>query len=253
MIHILIGTKAQFIKVAPVIKELDKRSIPYRLIDTCQHKDITPNLRKIFNIKDPDVSLDTGFSNINSLVRAFMWIFSIFGKIIFSRKKLLQSVFNNDKNGVCLIHGDTLSTLLGLMIAKSCGLKVGHLEAGLRSFDIFNPFPEELIRIITMYASDYLFSPSTDGEKNLINMKVKGKIFNVKANTVLDSIDYILNKKQGLETSYLRPYVVMSIHRFENINSKKRLTLILGLAETISKNNNIAFIMHQPTKKVLDV
>ena len=72
MIHILIGTKAQFIKVAPVIQALDKEKIPYRLIDTCQHKDLTKELRLIFKIREPDATLGPGFNNVNTLPKAIL-------------------------------------------------------------------------------------------------------------------------------------------------------------------------------------
>ncbi|MFC1704678.1 UDP-N-acetylglucosamine 2-epimerase, partial [Candidatus Omnitrophota bacterium] len=191
MIHVFVGTKAQFIKVAPLLKEFDTQAIPCRLIDSCQHKDITRDLRTLFKIKQPDAFLETGFRNINSLPKAFLWIVRILAKLIFSKGKTKREVFGAKPDGICLIHGDTLSTLVGLILAKSCGIKVAHLEAGLRSFDIFNPFPEELIRILCMKLSDYLFTPSQWAEDNLRAMSIKGRIINAHENTIIDSLQLI--------------------------------------------------------------
>ncbi len=251
MIHIFIGTKAQFIKTAPVIHELEASRIPYRLIDTNQHTDITTDLRKIFSIKSPDASLDNRSRNVNTLMAALNWSARIIFQIIFQKESFRRRVFGDvSPNDICVIHGDTLSTLLGLIASKSCGIRVAHLEAGLRSFDIFHPFPEEIIRIICMKHSDILFAPSKTAEENLRAMKLKGSIYNIGANTVLDSIRYVTdNSKKGPDGEIKKPYVIMSIHRFENIYNKRRLLFILTLMRVISQNNNVLFVLHQPTMK----
>lgn len=250
-ISIFIGTKAQFIKVAPIIQELDARAIPYRLIDSCQHKDITQDLRKLFGVRQPDVYLETGFANINTIPRALLWVLKIMAALLFSRRAFRQKVFGTYKGGICLIHGDTLSTLLGLIIAKCSGLKVGHLEAGLRSFDIFNPFPEELIRLICTTYADYLFAPSLWAEQNLKNMKIKKPIFNIGDNTVVDSIQRMLPLAIEDSNKQATPYVVLSVHRFENIYRRARLSFIVELAQELSKDYTVIFIAHQPTLKRL--
>lgn len=250
-VNILIGTKAQFIKVAPLIKELDTRSIPYRLIDTCQHKDITTELRKQFNIRQPDAFLGNNFRNINSLPRALWWTISIFFSLLAKRRAFKQKLFGINNNGLCLIHGDTLSTLMGCIIAKSYGMKAGLLEAGLRSFDIANPFPEELIRLISMKWSDYLFAPSEWAAQNLSLMKVRGEIFTV-GDTIVDSISSVLAHSSESAFLNLKPYAVMSIHRFETIYRAKQLKFITELARDIGKQRNIYFIGHQPTLRRLN-
>ncbi|MDD5422475.1 MAG: UDP-N-acetylglucosamine 2-epimerase [Candidatus Omnitrophota bacterium] len=251
MIHIFIGTKAQFIKVAPVLRNLDDCQVPYRLIDSCQHKDITSDLRAFFGIRQPDISLETGFSNINSVFRAILWVSTIMTQLVFSRRSFRERIFGGDKNGICLIHGDTLSTLLGLITARSCGLKVAHLEAGLRSFDLFDPFPEELIRIICMRFSDYLFAPSSWAENNLRAMKVKGRIFKIEGNTVIDSLRYIMKRHDDTADTGGAPYTVVSIHRFENLYSRRRMAAVIDLVKRISSSFDVFFIMHRPTSNRL--
>lgn len=250
-IHIFIGTKAQFIKVAPIIKELDKRNLPYRLIDSCQHKDITTDLRRLFDIREPDVYLYTGFNNINTLIKAFLWTARIMGALIIKPNAFKQEVFGNSEKGLCLIHGDTLSTLLGLIIAKRYGFEVGHLEAGLRSFDIVNPFPEELIRIICMRYADFLFAPSDWAYDNLTHLRKKATVYNIKDNTIFDSIRYILPRSTTPAEKPHENYVIMSIHRFENIYQRKRLASIVTFAAELSEQFTVIFVAHQPTLKRL--
>lgn len=251
-VHIFIGTKAQFIKVAPVLKEFDKRNLSYRLIDSCQHKDITTDLRRLFGIREPDVSLRTGYDNINTLSKALLWTTKIVASLVFKPAAFRKEVFGDARKGLCLIHGDTLSTLLGLIIAKRFGFAVGHLEAGLRSFDIFNPFPEELIRLICMRYSDFLFAPSGWAKDNLKNFSKQENIFDIGGNTVFDSIQEMLPRGRAPAQKPNTKYALMSIHRFENIYRKKRLAFIVDMAQTLSQNLQVVFITHQPTLKRLN-
>lgn len=250
-VNIMIGTKAQFIKTAPLIKECISQNIPYRLIDTCQHKDITQGIRKLFEIKKPDSHLNSKYENINTLFKACFWLVSTILSAFFRKKKFREKIFGPKKIGICLIHGDTISTLLCLILAKYYRFKVMHLEAGLRSFNIFNPFPEELIRIICMKFSDYLIAPSSWAVQNLKKMRTKGKIYNLEANTVLDSINYILRMPPSTGSFPQSDYVLISIHRFENIYSKNQLQIIIGLTLKVSNSTKVIFVLHQPTIKKL--
>jgi len=176
MIYFFIGTKAQFIKMAPIIVELRNRQIPYRYVDSGQHADLTRILRKTFGIRQPDICLHRD-GDISSVFAAIKWTCKLILMALFAKNKIKRQIF--PESGLCLIHGDTLSTLLGLKMAKAAGLKVAHVEAGLRSFNIFHPFPEELIRIYCMKRCDILFSPSDLAYNNLQKMKTKGEIINV--------------------------------------------------------------------------
>ncbi len=157
-IYVLIGTKAQYIKTAPLLRLMQAECRHYRLIDTGQHEAFTPALRKELGIKEPDVALYHGM-NISSFVEAVPWLLKLLLLMASGRARLRSKLFN-DGYGICVIHGDTTSTLLSLLLAKWAGMKVAHVEAGLRSFNIFKPFPEEPVRIICMRFSDYLFGPS---------------------------------------------------------------------------------------------
>ncbi len=250
-INVLIGTKAQYIKVAPVILNLSRAGLPYRLVDLCQHKDITEHLRRIFGIREPDARLETGFDNINTPARAFRWALRVVWLSLFRKRYLREALFEGSSGGICLVHGDTLSTLLGCMIARAAGQTVGHLEAGLRSFDLTNPFPEELIRIACMHKADYLFAPSEWARKNAEHMRVRGRIMQVSGNTVFDTIKIIASKEKLPEPELPGPFALISIHRFENIFSRGRLSLLVAATRTIAEKMDVLFVLHQPTVKRL--
>ena len=167
MIHAFIGTKAQFIKTAPVLKELQRRGIEYNLIDSGQHAQTNRKLREFFDIPVPNIILRSGTGDITKLSQAAIWALRIIFLGIFRRRKVWSEIFRS-QNGICIIHGDTLTTLLSLFLARRVGIKVAHIEAGLRSFNYLNPFPEELIRIIVMKFSDLLLAPSPDYPSQLV-------------------------------------------------------------------------------------
>lgn len=243
MIHLIIGTKAQFIKMAPLIWELKKINIDYNLIDLGQHALITKGLRKEFQIDEPEFFLSKD-KDIVCAKQALWWLIKIFYKSL-SSSWIKQNLFRNQK-GICLIHGDTASTIIGLYLAKRAGLKVAHIEAGLRSFSIKEPFPEEILRIITMKFSDILFSPSPRGYKNLTAMGLKNKSILIEGNTGQEAVRFSIHKKK--ETGLgLDDFSLVAFHRIENIFSKRRLLLIIGMIEQISRLMPIVFVQHQAT------
>jgi len=241
MNHIIIGTRAQAIKMAPVMKELDSRGIRYNFIDTGQH--ITGYLLDLFGIRKPDFLLND--KDITNFSQAFLWNIKNTLKLTLHRSKYFR-----DMNGLCLIRGDTLTTLQGLIAGKFSGLRVAHIESGLRTRNVFEPFPEEIIRRIADRNSDILFVPSKEAHDNLIKENVKGQIINTKANTVLDSIRMALEKNNEIEIPF-SDYILVTIHRVENIYSRKRMKFIMRVLEKISKDEKILFILHKPTKEKL--
>ena len=244
MIHIIIGTKAQYIKTAPLLRELDSRNIAYNFIDTGQHAQITKDLRQELSIREPNVYLRKE-KDISAISDAFIWLVKYIMLATFSPKRISRDIFNN-KKGICVIHGDTLSTLLSLYLAKRVGLKVAHIEAGLRSYNIFNPFPEEIVRIIAMKYSDILFSPSDWAYDNLISMNLKAKLINLKMNTNIESTRFALTCKSNLSLE-IKNYCLITIHRAETIFNEKRMRFIVNLLLRIAKFRNLIFIMHKPT------
>jgi UDP-N-acetylglucosamine 2-epimerase (non-hydrolysing) len=244
MIHIIVGTKAQLIKMAPIMSTLQKRGMYYNYIFTGQHKETVDDLRANFGIKEPDVVLYKG-PEITNIFQMVTWGFKIIFKVLSNKK----NIFKNDKDGIVLNHGDTFSTLLGTLLAKVAGLKSGHVESGLRSYNYFHPFPEEIIRVLVFFMTDYYFCP---GDWALGNLKrYKGKKINTHLNTLYDSLIIAKDKNNNNLDIPGEKFAVASIHRYENIFRLSKLKEVIAIIEDIAKDIKILFIMHPPTKKQL--
>lgn len=246
MIHVVIGTKAQLIKMAPIMWQLNQRNIPYNFISTGQHKDTMDDILANFGLDGPDQILYKG-KDITSVASMTIWAITILAYSFFARKR----IFKNDKKGLVLIHGDTLSTLIGAIMGKLSGQKVAHVESGLRSYNWFHPFPEELTRVLAFKLSDYYFCP---GEKHVKNVaRYKGEAINCFENTLIDSLRIAQPFVDRLELPIpTEPYIIVTIHRFENIRSRSALERIIELIEIISKLGvRILFILHKPTERSL--
>lgn len=246
-IHLVIGTKAQLIKTYPIIRELIYQKIPYRYIDTGQHPKITKSLRKAFNIPEPDFFFVKEGENVSGILQAIIWNF----RVLFISLFKSSEVFGKESKGICLIHGDTISTLQGLIMAKIAKLDVGHVEAGERTHTLFRPFPEEIIRILVDKFSNVAFASSDRTVENLKKEKFKGELIGLGYNTIVDSV--LLAQRQSPVESISLPgnYVLVSIHRFETVKSCKRLEILLSGLEMIAQNFQIVWGLHEPTKKEL--
>lgn len=233
--------------MAPIMSELENRKISYNFIFTGQHKETIDELRKNFEVKNPDVVLYNG-KDITSIGPMFLWIVKILCRSFFNRKNIFGKTSKVD---IVLVHGDTFSTLLGAIMGKMAGLKVGHVESGLRSFNIFNPFPEEITRILTVKLCDCYFCPGQWAMENL--KKEKGIKINIGENTLRDALKAA--GKSLIRTSIKIPkekYCICSIHRFENIFKKEKLQEIIEIVEEAAKKIKVLFILHLPTKRQLD-
>jgi UDP-N-acetylglucosamine 2-epimerase (non-hydrolysing) len=245
VIYVILGTKAQLIKMAPIMHLLQERSVPYRFIFTGQHQETMDALRENFSIKSPDILLHTG-KDIVSIPSMIKWMFAILGKVFLNRKKIFPQ-----KSGIVLVHGDTFSTLLGAWMGKCAGLKVAHVESGLRSFHLFHPFPEELTRLATFCLSDQYFCPGVWAVQNL--SAYRGKKIDTGYNTLLDGLAYV--KKVSIESLDLEipraPFCIVSLHRFENVATKSLLQQNLALIERVAAHTLTLFILHPITREKL--
>ena len=246
MIHVFIGTKAQLIKMAPVMSDLQNRGIEYNFVLTGQHKQTFDGLLSNFGIKQPDQILHSG-REATTIPRVLLWSVKVFLKCIFNKKQ----VWRNDDKGIVLNHGDTFSTLLGSLLAKLAGLKSGHVESGLRSFNPWHPFPEELTRMCVFRLSDFFFCP---GQWSLGNIqKHSGHKVDTKANTLYDSLQICLNRTLPSPKPDIPEHLfaVVSLHRFENIFNRRRFKEIVSLLEMIAQDMHLLFILHKPTERKL--
>ncbi|MFT4519260.1 MAG: UDP-N-acetylglucosamine 2-epimerase (non-hydrolyzing) [Halioglobus sp.] len=246
MIHVFIGTKAQLIKMAPVMAELQQRNIPYNFIFSGQHQATVHNIREEFGIKEPDITLYHG-KDITGIIQMLLWSIRILASALWNR----STIWQGDSRGVVLNHGDTFSTLLGSLLARISGHRSAHVESGLRSFNFFHPFPEEITRIFTFWLSNIYYAP---GEWALSNLdRYRGIKINTQYNTLLDSLRH---SEAGVDQANVDipdySFALVSIHRFENIFSRSKLEEIVGLLIAASQLKPLVFILHKPTEKKLD-
>ena len=219
--------------MAPIMRELKKRKIDYIFIHTGQHD--FGDLIKTLDVKKPDIIINqkNGFSGQTQ--SAIKWGIETLPKLIryFSDNKDIEYV---------LYHGDTMSTGISSIAAKLTGKKGCHIEAGLRSYNIFEPFPEELMRILADNLSTFKFAPSKKAAK-----RAGRNSFNV-GNTSCESLSYALKFVQN-KKKVKKKYAVCTIHRHENIKSRERLEQIAKII-TLSPYP-VKFFLHENTKKKL--
>ena len=238
MIHVFIGTKAQYIKTAPVLRLMDARGVDYRLIDSGQHAVLAVSFQEEMGIRPPDVRLGDGV-DVTSIPRAIGWTFRLAGRLL-SKRRLREGVFGG-LGGVCVVHGDTPSTLLSTIMARRAGLAVAHLEAGLRSGRWLHPFPEELIRHMVARRADLLFAPDDEAVRNLGVMRVTGRIVPLPGNTVLESL-----RRADPVGGGTGP-VIITMHRVENLHRRTRREGLAALAEQLAADRPVRWLLHQPT------
>ncbi len=230
-IAIIAGARPNFMKVAPLCYELKRLKIPFILINTGQHfdKKMSFDFFKEFKIY-PDYFFRP--SRADKL------------KQMKSVKKGVASVFKKEKPYLAVVVGDVNSTLWAAQVAKKMSVKLAHIEAGLRSFN--NKMPEERNRIATDKISDFLFATQREALRNLRKEKVKGKIYFV-GNIMIDTLKSILQKVKRPVNN--RNYYFCTLHRAENVDSKKIFSEIIFALNKISNDADIFLPLHPRTEK----
>ena len=242
-IAIILGTRPEIIKMSPVIRECEKRELEYFILHTGQH--YSYNLDKIFfselELPAPKYNLDVGSGTHAEET----------GKMLIGMEKVLKE----EKPNIILVEGDTNTVLAGALAASKLHVKVGHVEAGLRSYD--RTMPEEINRVLADHVSDYLFAPTEKAKENLLREGIdKSKIF-VTGNTIVDAVYQNLEIARGkvdiLNKLNLNPegYFLVTAHRQENVDVKKRLKGILDGLKLVYNDFNLPIIypIHPRTMK----
>ena len=239
----VVGTRPNFIKIAPLIEEMNKHSeIRQLLVHTGQHYDATMSKFFFDDLEIPKPNINLGVGSASDAIQTAK-IILIFEKVLLKEKPHLVTVV-----------GDVNSTFAAAITAKKCGIKVAHVEAGLRSFDM--TMPEEINRILTDHISDFLFTTEESGNKNLIREGIdKNKIFFV-GNVMIDTL--LKHKEKSKKSKILSKlkldknnYAVLTLHRPSNVDDKKSLENILNILNEIKKEIKIVFPIHPRTLKNL--
>jgi len=227
------GTRPEAIKMAPLVKVLEQREeIESIVCVTAQHRQMLDQVLDIFNIQ-PDYDLDimqTGQTLSDITARAM---------------KGIEQTIHTAKPDIVLIHGDTTTTFAGALASFYCQTKIGHVEAGLRTYDKFSPYPEEMNRCLTTYLADLYFAPTKNNENNLLNEHVDASKIFVTGNTVIDALkhtvkpDYVFADETLRSLDYENKRVILvTAHRRENLgepleNICRAILNVANLAEDI--------------------
>jgi UDP-N-acetylglucosamine 2-epimerase (non-hydrolysing) len=249
--HIIVGTKAQFIKMAPICRLLEHNGWPYRILDLGQHGSITPGIMRDFELNPDLVYVLPGGSTVATYSQAIHWVSALAARIRSSKRKLTGELLKQPA-GYALIHGDTLSTLLGMHLAKRLGLPVGLVEAGLSSGRLFDPFPEEIIRRHVEKRADVLFAPDQKSAERLQGRGLTGVIVNTGYNTGRDALLTIAEMYADVPNQSQDFSTVFTLHRAETLSNRSRLRAVIEhvmqLAPIIGP---IRFYLHEPTQRAL--
>ncbi|MEA2095547.1 MAG: UDP-N-acetylglucosamine 2-epimerase (non-hydrolyzing) [Candidatus Cloacimonadota bacterium] len=240
-IHLIVGARPNFMKMAPLYKEFTKfpDEFEVKLIHTGQHYD--ERMSKFFfddlQMPKPDEYLEVGSGSHGKQTAKIM--------------ERYEKVLLKDKPDLVIVAGDVNSTSACAIDAVKLHIPVAHLEAGLRSFA--RSMPEEINRILTDAISDYLLTPSTDGDDNLLAEGIANeKIFFV-GNIMIDSLMQYKDRAKKSDIldriSVKEDYALITLHRPSNVDNKKGLLIILNAFEEISKYINLIFPIHPRTTK----
>ncbi|MCD6515573.1 MAG: UDP-N-acetylglucosamine 2-epimerase (non-hydrolyzing) [Candidatus Odinarchaeota archaeon] len=242
-IAIILGTRPEIIKMSPIIRELEKRNSDYFILHTGQH--YSYNLDQVFfdqlKLPRPKYNLQVGSGTHAEET----------GKMLIGIERILLK----EKPDIILVEGDTNTVLAGALAATKLNILVGHVEAGLRSFD--REMPEEINRTLTDHISDFLFAPTEKAKQNLLKEGIPSEKIFVTGNTIVDAVHQNL-KLSNIQFNTLNDldinsddYFLVTVHRQENVDNKERFQGILDGLKLVHEELNIPIIfpIHPRTKK----
>ena len=237
--HILhvVGARPNLMKVAPVFSALKQYSkVKQTLIHTGQHYDT--NMSDVFfqqlEIPAPDVNLGVGSG---SHARQTADIMTRFEPIVLERKP-----------DMVLVYGDVNSTVAATLVCSKLLIQVGHVEAGLRSFD--RAMPEEINRLVTDQLADMLFTPSSDGNENLAHEGIPANRIHFVGNVMIDSLVRLLPVAEKTKLNGLPDrYILVTLHRPANVDNDRILKVILGYLLELNSQVKVVFPVHPRTRQ----
>lgn len=244
-IAVILGTRPEIIKMAPVVVELKKRRADYFILHTGQH--YSEDLDKVFfeqlRLPPADYNLEVGSGSQADQT----------GKVLMGVERVLLG----ENPDIVLVEGDTNSSLGGALAAVKLHIKVGHVEAGLRSYD--PRMPEETNRVLIDHCSDYLFPPTERARTILLNEGIAEDKISVTGNTIVDAVRQNLEiaKEQSdiLDTLHLGPgeYFLVTLHRQENVDDAARFASILEGLEKVADRFQapVIYPVHPRSRKMM--
>jgi UDP-N-acetylglucosamine 2-epimerase (non-hydrolysing) len=238
MKHVLhvVGARPNFVKAAPVLRAIERRGIRQTLVHTGQHYD--RNMSDVFftqlEIPEPDVNLDVGSGSHAQQTSEIM--------------RRFEPVVLEYKPDIVLVYGDVNSTVAAALVCSKLLIPVGHVEAGLRSFD--RTMPEEINRVVTDRLSDLLFTPSEDADAHLLREGVAEENIHRVGNVMIDSLVRLLPAARRCSTNgFPDRLALVTLHRPSNVDDSKNLQEILDVLIKASQRIDIVFPVHPRTRQ----
>ena len=215
---LVFGTRPEAIKMCPLVKEFQKHSEEFNTVVcvTGQHREMLDQVLTIFDVK-PDYDLN--------IMKQGQDLTDVTARVLTG----LRDVFKECRPDVVLVHGDTTTSTAGALAAFYAQIPVGHVEAGLRTHNIYSPWPEEMNRQITGRIATYNFSPTPLSEKNLLEEKAHGNIY-VTGNTVIDALHLVVDKLKNDDALAKEQEEILSKAGYDvtRLKDGKKLVLITG-------------------------
>lgn len=217
-IMLVFGTRPEAIKMCPLVKEFQKHTDEFKTVVcvTGQHREMLDQVLTIFDVK-PDYDLN--------IMKQGQDLTDVTARVLTG----LRDVFKECRPDVVLVHGDTTTSTAGALAAFYAQIPVGHVEAGLRTHNIYSPWPEEMNRQITGRIATYNFSPTPLSEKNLLEEKAHGDIY-VTGNTVIDALHLVVDKLKNDDALAKEQEEILSKAGYDvtRLKNGKKLVLITG-------------------------
>ena len=238
----VVGARPNFIKIAPIIEELNRKSIDNILVHTGQHYSagMSDDFFRDLKLPEPDINLNVGSSSHIKQIADIML--------------RLENVFANEKPDAAIVVGDVNSTLAAALTASKLRIKVAHVEAGLRSFD--SDMPEETNRLLADHISDLLFCTEQSGVDNLRNENIpKEKIFlvgNVMIDTLIKNLGNAKKSEILTRLDIRDEYCIITAHRPENVDSYENLNKLVEILNEMQKETRVVYPVHPRAKKMLE-
>lgn len=240
----VIGTRAQLIKVAPVVVACESKGLQCTLLMTGQHHETMQDLIGEFGITSSQVPAlpASEHATVRSLLR---WLPAAYRGV----RARLAGIGNAGCGVDVLVHGDTLSTLVGAFAARRSGARVVHLESGLSSGKMFDPFPEEICRRLVFRITDVAMCPNPAAAERM--RRHRGvRVLDTGGNTIVDAV--ALTGAADVRRDSDRPYLVASLHRFQNIYEAGRLRRLVDLIGALATRFPVHFVLHPATRGRLE-
>lgn len=241
-IAVIIGTRPEIIKMAPVIDEIERRNIDYILIHTGQHYDheMSDQFFLDLELRKPNFNIGVGSGSHGNQTATMM--------------KGIEEVLAAEKPDIVLVQGDTNAVLSGALVASKLHIPVGHVEAGLRSYD--KSMPEEINREVADVCSKLYFVPTEESAINLLFEGINPKDIVITGNTIVDTCMRNLKIAEKKSEKKSDPYfdaeiLTLTMHRAENVDSKERLQNVVDALMEL-EDLTIVFPVHPRTVKTLE-